>query len=189
MGEDTSDIRTQIEETRERVGEEVDALSYKTDIGARASDFVDDKKAAVKAKVSGAKDMLTGGAGDATHAVTDGAAKVVPSRQQLGRLRRLAEQNPIGLAAGGLASGILVGMLLPSTRLEDEHLGPLSDRITDSAKETASEALERGKQVAQDAVQAATETAKESGREQADELGSTLRAKAENAATAPQAAE
>src|SRR6476659_4913907 len=137
MGEDTSDIRTQIEETRERVGEEVDALSYKTDIGARASDFVDDKKAAVK-------------------------AKVVPNRQQLGRLRRLAEQNPIGLAAGGLASGILVGMLLPSTRLEDEHLGPLSDRITDSAKETASEALERGKHVAQDAVQAATETAKES---------------------------
>jgi len=53
MGEDASDIRTQIEETRERVGDEVDALSYKTDIGARTSDFVDDKKAAVKAKVAG----------------------------------------------------------------------------------------------------------------------------------------
>ena len=180
MGEDASDIRTQIEETRERVGDEVDALSYKTDIGARTSDFVDDKKAAVKAKVAGAKDMLTGGAGDATHAVADGAAKVVPSRQQLGRLRNLAEHNPIGLAAGGLATGILVGMLLPSTRLEDEHLGELSDRVVDSAKETADEALARGKQVAQEAAHAASETAKESGRDQAEELGSTLRARVES---------
>jgi hypothetical protein len=180
MGEDASDIRTQIEETRERVGDEVDALSYKTDIGARASDFVDDTKAAVKAKVTGAKDMLTGGAGDATQAVADGAAKVVPSRQQLGRLRRLAEHNPIGLAAGGLATGILVGMLLPSTQLEDEHLGELSDRVVDTAKETAGEALARGKQVAQEAAQAATETAKESGRDQAEELGSTLRARVES---------
>ena len=38
MGEDPSVIRAQIEQTRERVGNEVDALSYKTDVGdARAT--------------------------------------------------------------------------------------------------------------------------------------------------------
>ena len=35
MGEDPSVIRAEIEQTRERVGDEVDALSYKTDVGAR----------------------------------------------------------------------------------------------------------------------------------------------------------
>ena len=32
MGQDPSDIRAEIEETRARVGDEVDALSYKTDV-------------------------------------------------------------------------------------------------------------------------------------------------------------
>ena len=35
MGEDPSVIRAEIEQTRQRVGDEVDALSYKTDVGAR----------------------------------------------------------------------------------------------------------------------------------------------------------
>ena len=44
MGKDPSEIRAEIEQTRERVGDEVDALSYKTDVGARVGDYVDDKK-------------------------------------------------------------------------------------------------------------------------------------------------
>ena len=60
MGQDPSVIRAEIEETRERVGDEVDALSHKTDVGARMGDYVDDKKEAVKSKVTGAKDAVTG---------------------------------------------------------------------------------------------------------------------------------
>jgi hypothetical protein len=37
MGKDPSDIRAEIEETRGRVGDEVDALSYKTDVSGRVS--------------------------------------------------------------------------------------------------------------------------------------------------------
>ena len=47
MGQDPSELRSQLEETRARVGDEVDALSYKTDVGARVGDFVDEKKEAV----------------------------------------------------------------------------------------------------------------------------------------------
>ena len=43
MDERTGDIRQGIEETRARVGEEVEALSYKTDVGARLDDYVDEK--------------------------------------------------------------------------------------------------------------------------------------------------
>ena len=41
MDERSGAIREEIEETRRRVGDEVDALSYKTDIGARLDDYVD----------------------------------------------------------------------------------------------------------------------------------------------------
>ena len=81
----------------------------------------------------------------------------------------------LGLALGGLALGFVIGTLLPQTRVENEQMGEMSDRVIDSAKETMSEAVDRGKQVAQEAAGAAVDTAKESGREQGEELTSTLR--------------
>jgi hypothetical protein len=164
MGEDPSVIRAEIEQTRERVGEEVDALSYKTDVPARTQDYIDDKKRAVRSKLTGAKDTVTGPIPD-RRAIKRGA----------GHMRDTAASNPLGLAVGGLAVGFLVGTLLPQTRVENEQMGGLSDRVIDAAKDTAGEAVERGKQVAQEAVGAAVDTAKESGREQGEELSSTLK--------------
>jgi hypothetical protein len=163
MGEDPSNIRAELEQTRARVGDEVDAISYKTDVGARMGDYVDDKKQAVKSKFTGAKDTVSG---------------AVPDRRAIKRgathMRNTAESNPLGLALGGLAVGFVVGTLLPQTRVENEQMGEMSDRLTDAAKDTADEAVERGKRVAREAAGAAVETAKESGREQGEELGSTL---------------
>jgi hypothetical protein len=164
MGQDPSVIRAEIEQTRERVGDEVDALSYKTDVGARASDYVDEKKEAIKSKITGAKDTVTAPLPD-RRAIKRGAAHV----------RDTAESNPLGLALGGLAVGFVVGTLLPQTQVENERMGELSDRVMDVAKDTATEAVERGKQVAQDAAGAAVDTAKESGREHGGELSETLK--------------
>ena len=150
MGQSPSDIRAEIEETRARVGDEVDALSYKTDVPARVGDYVDDKKRALKDTVTGAKDAITGTASDA-----------VPSGRQIGKLKDTAERNPLGLVVGGAAIGFLTGLLLPSTRVEDRQMGEMSDRVVDAAKDTASDALESGKQVAQDAADSATEHGQE----------------------------
>ena len=169
MGQDPSVIRAEIEQTRERVGDEVDALSYKTDVGARASDYVEEKKEAVKSKLTGAKETVTAPLPD-RRAVKRGAAHV----------RETAESNPLGLAIGGLAVGFVVGTLLPQTHVENERIGEMSDRLIDAAKDTAGEAVARGKQVAQDAVDAAVDTAKESGREQTEELSSTLKERAQD---------
>ena len=65
MGKDPSDIRAELEETRSRVGDEVDALSYKTDVSARVGDYVDEKKQAVKDTITGANDKVTGTASKA----------------------------------------------------------------------------------------------------------------------------
>lgn len=163
MGEDPSVIRAEIERTRERVGDEVDALSYKTDVGARVGDYVDEKK----------------------QAITGAASKVVPSRQQVGRARDAAERNPLGLAVGGVAVGFVAGLLIPSTRVEDERMGEMSDRVLDAAKETAGEVAERGKEVAQQTAQSAVETAKETGREQSEELASNLQERAQETSASP----
>ena len=163
MGKDPSVIREEIEETRGRVGDEVDALSYKTDVGARVGDYVDEKKQTVKSKFTGAKDSVTGAAPDG-ESIKHGA----------GSAKGMAERNPLGLVVGGVAVGFIVGTLIPETRVENEQMGDVSDRLMNAAKSTAGEAVERGKQVASEAASAAAETAKESGREQGEELSSSL---------------
>jgi hypothetical protein len=169
MGQDPSVIRAEIEETRERVGDEVDALSYKTDVGARMGDYVDEKKEAVKSKFTGAKDTVSGGVPDG-RTIKRGAFQV----------RDTAERNPMGLVIGGVAAGFLLGTLIPNTRVENEQMGEMSDRLKDVAAGTAVEAAERGKLVAGEAVGAAVETAKEAGREQSEELSSTLQDRAQD---------
>ena len=164
MGQDPSDIRAEIEETRSRVGDEVDALSYKTDVSARVGDYVDEKKQAVKDKVTGAKDAVTGT-----------ASRAIPSGEKVGRVKDTAERNPLGLAVGAAAVGFVAGLVLPATRVENERMGEMSDRLVEAAKETAGDAVERGKQVAQDAAG----TAKESGRQQGQELATNLQERAQ----------
>jgi ElaB/YqjD/DUF883 family membrane-anchored ribosome-binding protein len=138
-----------------RVGEEVDALSYKTDVGSRVSDYVDEKKQAVTSRVSGAKDVVM---------------KPIPDRVQMRRAKDAAERNPLGLAVGAAGVGFVIGLLLPTTRLEDEKLGPASDKVGEVARES----WEHGKQVAQESAQGAMETAKESAGRHGEELSSSL---------------
>ena len=140
------------------MGETVDALGYKTDVKARA------------------KDRVVGRQGSRRRRARRTTGDV---KQQARRAKSVAQENPLGLAVGAVAVGFLAGMLIPSTRVEDEKLGAMSDDVIERAKETGQEALERGKQVAQDAA----ETAKESGREHADELKSTAQEHAQATAS------
>jgi hypothetical protein len=59
-----------------------------------------------------------------------------------------AQENPLDLAIGAAAIGLLAGMAFPSTRVEDERLGPAADQAKTGVKQTGQQALERGKQVA-----------------------------------------
>jgi hypothetical protein len=67
MGKDSSEIRREIEETRARMGDTVEALSYKADVPNRMKDAVNDKVETVKGTigdvVSNVKDAVTGAGG------------------------------------------------------------------------------------------------------------------------------
>jgi ElaB/YqjD/DUF883 family membrane-anchored ribosome-binding protein len=167
MGEETSRIREEIEETRGRMGDTVDQLAQKADIPGRVKESVADKRDRLKQQMQGTAARVS----DATPDVREGAQQAVG----------IAQENPLGLALGGVAVGFLVGMAIPSTRIEDERVGPMADEVKHRAIETGQEAVERGKQVAQDAAEAATESAQEAaanvketvqegGREQIEEL-------------------
>ena len=165
MGEDTRAIEGQIEDTRERMGDTVAALSYRADVPSRMKDSVSDKKDAVTGKLSSAKDAVMGSAGDAASGAQDGSKRVIG----------IAQENPLGLAIGAAAAGFVVGSLLPGTRVEEERIGPAATHVREQVTEVASDAVEHGKQVAQDAAHAATDAAKQSGQEHADELRESAR--------------
>jgi hypothetical protein len=162
MGEDPSAIREEIEETRARMGDTVEAIGYKTDVKSRAKDSMSDKISGFRNRITGAKDTV----GDAT---PSGGDVKQGARQAVG----VAQENPIGLGMAALAGGFLLGMLVPATRIENEKLGPVSTEVKEMAKETAHEAVDRGKQVAQEAASSAVETAKEKSQEHAQELKSS----------------
>ncbi len=157
MNQDPNEIREEIEETRARMGEKVDAIGYKADVPTRTKEYVSEKKDAVVSKVRGATPDTEG--------LKHGAR----------RAGGVAKENPLGLAVGAAAVGFLAGLVLPSTRVEDERMGEVADQVKEQARETGQEALERGKAVAQDAAQSASETAREQGRQQQEELTESLR--------------
>ena len=148
MGEDPQAIRREIEDTRERMGDTVDALGYKADVKSRTKEAVSDRMDSIKEKV--------GGSTPSTGDVKQGARKA----------GGLAKENPLGLAIGATAVGFIAGLLVPTTRIEDEKLGPVASDMREKAMDAGQEAMDRGKQVAQDAMQ----TAKESGQEHAQEM-------------------
>ena len=163
MAQGTREIREEIEGTRMRVGEEVEALSYKTDVGARLDDYVDEKKEAVASKVSDAKNAVTGAVGS-----------MMPSGAEMKRrgqgIGHVLKRNPLGLVVGSAALGFVAGLVIPSTSVEDENLGDMASTMKDTVRETGQEALERGKDVAQSALGTLKEEGAEQGRELASEL-------------------
>ena len=166
MGEKSDYIRQDIEETRERMGETVEAIGYKTDVKSRVKDSVTEKKDAMVSRVTGA----------------------MPDRQQVqsgARKVGLSKQNHLGLGIAAAAAGFVVGTLLPSTSVEDERLGEVSDQVGEKAREAGQEALDRTKDVAREAVESARDTAGERSGDEAEQLASSFRDKAQEVGSNP----
>ena len=136
MGETPDHIREDIEETRARMGETVEAIGYKADVKSRVKDTIAQKKDAVVGSADSLVSRVSGAVPDRQQVKT-GAQKVGVSRQ-----------NPLGLAIAGAAVGFVAGTLIPSTTAEDEHLGEMSDQVGEKAREAGQEALDRTKGVA-----------------------------------------
>jgi hypothetical protein len=173
MGQTPNDIRQEIEETRGRMGVTVEAIGHRADVKTRIKESVNSKKDAVVGGVDSVVSRVTGIVPDGEEMKT-GARKV-----------GVSSENPLGLAIAGAAAGFIVGTLIPSTQIEDEKVGQLSDQVGEKAKEAGQEVLDRGKDVAQDALDSARQTAQEQSGEQMQELASSLRDKTQEIGSQP----
>jgi hypothetical protein len=192
MGQDPDAIRQDIEQTRAEMSETVEAVGYKADVPSRAKEKVSEKMDSVKSKVSDtatrAKEAVVGTASRAGDSVSGAASRVgdaTPSggevKQKTRQVAGLAKENPLGLAIGAAAIGFLAGLAVPSTRVENERLGPVADQVKDKVKETGQEALDRGKHVAQEVASSAADTARQSAQEHGQELADSAKQSAQDA--------
>jgi ElaB/YqjD/DUF883 family membrane-anchored ribosome-binding protein len=90
-----AEIRTEIDQTREELGDTVEALAEKTDVKAQAKAKVEDVKTQAKAKVEEVKAK---------------AAEAAPESPQEGvqQAQTLVKQNPKPAAIAGVALALIV---------------------------------------------------------------------------------
>ncbi|WP_245490466.1 hypothetical protein [Mesorhizobium sp. M7A.F.Ca.US.011.01.1.1] len=119
---------------------------------------------------------LTGSAANASSMTGDMAAKASRSAQYL------LEDQPLAVAAVGLAIGAAIGAMLPHTATEDEQLGAYGDKLRDTAETMLDRGLDEAKQVAADAYETIKQ---EAGRQHmeagtmADQLGEIVNSTAD----------
>lgn len=169
--------------------------------GEKVSEAADTAKEAVagaKERVAEATDTVRERAADLSWRARERAR--YQARQARVGFWQTMEERPLAVGAAALALGVVAGLMIPSTRKEDELMGETRDRLMERAREVGGEALEKGKQVASVAVDTlkeeaerqdltpeklaekvrtvakeATNTVKEEGKRQASELKETAK--------------
>jgi hypothetical protein len=85
----------------------------------------------VSSKMGSAKQRV----GESTHHAMDSAR--LKARRGKEGFDHMLDDNPMAIGAMAIAAGALLGAMLPSTRKEDELIGPMRDRFADDAKHAA----------------------------------------------------
>ena len=135
-----------------------------TDAASTAKDAVVGAASTAKDAVVGAKERVSEAAGTARERASELSWQARERARYRARQARVGfwetmEERPLALGAAAIALGVVAGLMIPSTRKEDELMGETRDRLMDRAKEVGGEALEKGKQVATVAVDTLKEEA------------------------------
>lgn len=178
MVEKSEVIRGDIEQTRSEMGDTLDALGHKANVPARTKGWVGRKRQAVGGACGSGMSRISGVADSAVARVSGAAPSSNQVQAGAGRMKDTAERNPLGLVVAGAAAGFLAGLFAPSSSVENEKLGSMSDELKSKAVEVGQEAVEHGKQVAHATAQSAVETAQHEGQQHGEELSSSLQDKA-----------
>lgn len=127
-----------------------------------AADTARDHGQSLRSKAGDLSDRATDSLDATASQLTDKAHDVGQRVQEQasevkGQFEQLLKEQPLVLAAIGIALGAALGAALPSTRKEDELMGQTRDDLADTLKSKGQEAYA----VAKDTVKQATDTAPE----------------------------
>lgn len=203
MGQESEQLRREIEQTRRELGTDVDALTEKVSpkrVVGRRVERTRDALGSVKEKVMGttsdaghgvsarvgdtagsALSGVQGAAGSVQGAASSAASTVADSASTTARAaRRGAEGNP--LAAGVIAFGLgwLVSSLLPPSRQEREVAAKVKDQAQPALQpvaQRAGEALQEVKENLREPAQQAAQSVKDT----ASDAAGTVQAEARSA--------
>ncbi|GAA3289963.1 DUF3618 domain-containing protein [Arthrobacter citreus] len=170
MSENPDAIRADIEETRRRLGSNVDAVADKvtpSHIVQRQTDKLKDAVSGVKDKVMGAADSMTDKVQSGTGSASDGvsrAGSAVGEAPQ--KLTAKAQGNPIAAGLIAFGAGLLAASLIPASEKEcvaadniKTAAEPLTTQVTDTAKEMAQGLKEPAQEAMENVKATATEAA------------------------------
>ena len=130
----------------------------------RARDLAGRATSVASSAVSSVRDAA-GSAADTTrrqfHDLSDQATQ--KARAASGQLKNTLQDNPMALGLAALAAGAIVGLTLPSTRIESEYMGETRDRLFDQAKSVAQDAAQKVQRVTEEAGRTFKDAAQKEG--------------------------
>ncbi|HVG33975.1 MAG TPA: DUF3618 domain-containing protein [Pyrinomonadaceae bacterium] len=138
-------------------------------------DFVGGAKETVSNAASGAVNTVSNVASQARDQVGNLASRTADQMSNLGtqiqhgarrvqgQYQQSLQENPLAVGAVALAAGAAVGLMLPSTRMEDQWMGETRENLTQMAEQAARGTIEKVQQVASEAGRAARKEAEYQG--------------------------
>jgi len=129
------------------VGEWADGLADGIDSARHhlhdTADSLKEGYQSVKGKAANLTDNLGAATDNISHAMHDASDRLVRSTQVMSnQFTQLLKEQPLMVAAAGIALGAMLGAALPSTATEQRYLGKTSAGLTDKVKQQAREGFE-----------------------------------------------
>ncbi|MHC8338681.1 DUF3618 domain-containing protein [Pseudomonas sp. HLT2-19-2] len=137
----------QVGPDQNRVGEWADGLADGIDSARdhlhQTADTLKEGYQTVKGKAANLGDNLGAATENISHAVHDASDRLVRSTQVMSnQFSHLLKEQPLMVAAAGIALGAMLGAALPSTATEQRYLGKTSAGLADKVKQQAREGFE-----------------------------------------------
>ncbi|MFB9378046.1 DUF3618 domain-containing protein [Kineococcus gynurae] len=178
MAEEPQQLREDIEDTRDQLAADLDALSDRVSPSSVAHRQVD----RARAGVAGVKDRIMGSAHDAVDGARGGVASSSDvAGSAVDRARRRTQGNPLAAGVVAFGAGLLLASLFPAADKEKEALAA----VADPAKEKGRQLLDEVRGPAQEVGASLGEHAKEAAaqvKDAAQDAAGTVRADAAEAA-------
>jgi ElaB/YqjD/DUF883 family membrane-anchored ribosome-binding protein len=137
----------QVAPDQNRVGEWADGLADGIDSARdhlhQTADTLKEGYQTVKGKATNLGDNLGAATENISHAVHHASDRLVRSTQVMSnQFSHLLKEQPLMVAAAGIALGAMLGAALPSTATEQRYLGKTSAGLADKVKQQAREGFE-----------------------------------------------
>lgn len=132
---------------QDKAGEWADGLADGIDSARdhlhQTADSLKEGYQTVKEKAANLGDRVGAATENVSHAVQDASDRLVRSSQAMSsQLNQLMKDQPLMVAAAGIALGAMLGAVFPSTATEQRYMGKTSAGLADKVKQQAREGFE-----------------------------------------------